>query len=141
MIPLSLGLLLAAPFSEIVHSARIDHPSGPAHAEYRMRVDVRHQQLGVAAPGSHAATLRCRWRADLVVDRQASHATGTLRRVLHREDVASGSRPGWCTANRAVIAKDVASSTGAMRGAAAALAGQDAEALRAELDLIGTGTR
>lgn len=136
-----LGLLLAAPFSEIVHSVRIDHPTGPAHAEYRMRVDVRHQQLGVAAPGSHAATLRCRWRADLVLDREAHHTGGTLRRALRQESVASGSRPGWCTANRAAIAKNVASSTSDMRGAVAALAGQDAALLRAELDQIGTGTR
>ncbi|WP_294330583.1 hypothetical protein [uncultured Sphingomonas sp.] len=136
-----LGLLLAAPLSEIVHSVRIEHPTGPAHAEYRMRVDVRHQQLGVAAPGSHAATLRCRWRADLVVDRQARHATGTLRRALRQDGVAAGSRPGWCTASRAVIAKDVARATTDMRGAVAALAGRDAELLRAELDQIGTGTR
>jgi len=136
-----LGLLLAAPFSEIVHSVRIDYPTGPAHAEYRMRVDVRHQQLGVAAPGSHAATLRCRWRADLVLDREARHTGGTLRRALRQESVATGSRPGWCTANRAAIAKDVASSTSDMRGAVAALAGQDAALLRAELDQIGTGTR
>jgi len=137
MIPLILGLLLAAPFSEIAHRVRIDHDSGPVHADYRMRVDVRHQQLGVAGPGGRASTLRCRWQADLVVDRQARHAAGTLQRALRQESVAAGSRPGWCTANRAVIAKDVASATKDMRGAVEALAGQDAEMLRAELDHIG----
>ncbi len=137
---LVLGLLLAAPASEIAHSMRIDHATGPVHAEYRMRVDVRHEQLGVAGPGGRASTLRCRWQADLVVDRQARHAAGTLRRDLRQEGVAAGSRPGWCTTNRAGIARDVARATQDMRGAVAALAGQDAEMLRAELDQIGPGT-
>lgn len=135
-----LGLLFAAPTSEIAHSVRVDHPAGPVHADYRARIDVRHQQLGVAAPGGRASTLRCRWQADLVVDRQGRHASGTLHRALRQESVAAGSRPGWCTANRAVIAKDVASATADMRGAVEALADRDAEMLRAELDQIGTGT-
>ncbi|OAN66948.1 hypothetical protein [Sphingomonas sp. TDK1] len=137
MIPLILGLLLAAPFSEIAHSVRIDHPAGPVHTDYRAQIDIRHQQLGVAAPGGRASTLRCRWQADLVVDRQARHAAGTLQRELRQEAVASGSRPGWCTANRAAITKDVASATKDMRGAVEALAARDAEMLRAELDQIG----
>lgn len=137
MIPLILGLLLSTPTSEIAHSVRIDHEAGPVHAEYRMRVDVRHHQLGVAGPGGRASTLRCRWEADLVVDRQARHAAGTLQRELRQESVAAGSRPGWCTANRAAIAKDVASATADMRGAVEALAGKDAEMLRAEVDQIG----
>jgi hypothetical protein len=137
MIPLILGLLLAAPSSEIAHSVRIDHAAGPVHADYRMRIAVHHQQLGVAGPGGRVSKLRCRWQADLIVDRQARHATGTLRRALRQEGVAAGSRPGWCTANRATIAKDVASATKDMRGPVQALAGQDAEMLRAELDHIG----
>lgn len=139
MIPLILGLLLAAPFSEIAHRVRIDHETGPVHADYRMRIDVRHQQLGTAGPGGRASTLRCRWEADMVIDRQARHPAGTLQRALRQERVAAGSRPGWCTANRAVIAKDVASATKDMRGAVEALARQDAETLRAELDRIGPG--
>lgn len=139
MIPLILGLLLAAPFSEIAHRVRIDHVAGPVHADYRMRVEVRHQQLGVAGPGGRMSTLRCRWQADLVVDRQARHAGGMLQRALRRDGVAEGSRPGWCTTNRAVIAEDVARATRDMRGAVEALARRDAEDLRAELDQIGTG--
>ena len=138
MIPLILGLLLGAPTSEIAHSVRIEHAAGPVHADYRMRVDVHHQQLGVAGPGGRASTLRCRWEVDLVVDRQARHTAGTLQRALRQEGVASGSRPGWCTANRAVIAQDVARATTNMRGAVEALARQDAEMLRAELDQIGS---
>lgn len=137
MIPLILGLLLGAPTSEIAHSVRIDHEAGPVHADYRMRVDVSHNQVGVAGPGGRPSTLRCRWQADLVVDRHARHATGTLQRALRQERVATGSRPGWCTANRAVIAKDVAQATQDMQGAVEALARQDAEMLRAELDQIG----
>ncbi len=137
MIPLILGLLLSAPASEITHSVRIDHVAGTVHADYRMRVDVRHEQLGVAGPGGRASTLRCGWKADLVLDRQARHAAGTLQRALRQEGVASGSRPGWCTANRAAIAQDVARATQDVRGEVEALARQDAEALRAELDQIG----
>lgn len=137
MIQLILGLLLAAPFSEIAHSVRIDHEAGPVQADYRMRIDVRHQQLGTAGPGGRTSTLRCRWQADMMVDREARHPAGTLQRALRQERVATGSRPGWCTANRAVIARDVASATKDMRGAVEALARRDADTLRAELDRIG----
>lgn len=140
MIPLILGLLLGAPTSEIAHSVRLDHAAGPVHADYRMRIDVRHDQVGVAGPGGRPSTLRCRWQADLVVDRHARHASGTLHRALREERVASGSRPGWCTTNRAAIAKDVARATEDMRGAVQALARQDTETLRAELDQIGPRT-
>lgn len=137
---LVLGLLFAAPASEIAHRVRIDHPAGPVHAEYRPRLDIRQSQLGVAGPGGRSTTLRCRWQVNLVVDRQARHASGTLQRALRTDGIAGGSRPGWCTANRAAIAKDIASATRDMRGALEALAGEDAQVLRAELDQIGIGT-
>ncbi|UYY79125.1 hypothetical protein [Sphingomonas sp. R1] len=137
---LVLGLLFAAPPSEIPHRVRIDHPAGPVHAEYRPRLDIRQTQLGVAGPGGRSSTLRCRWQVDLMVDRRAQHASGTLQRALRKDAIAAGSRPGWCTANRAAITKDIASATRDMRGAVEALAGQDDRVLRAELDQIGTGT-
>lgn len=144
MIPLILGMLLGTPttatptVSEIAHSIRIDHDAGPVHADYRMRIDVRHDQVGTAGPGGRPSTLRCRWQADLLLDRSARHSAGTvLQRSLRRDAVASGSRPGWCTANRDAIARDVARATTDVQGEIRALAQQDADGLRAELDRLG----
>lgn len=144
MIPLILGMLLGTPttaippMSEIAHSIRVDHAAGPVDADYRMRIDVSHNQVGSAGPGGRPSTLRCRWEADLLLDRSARHSAGTvLQRSLRRDAVASGSRPGWCTANREAIARDVARATSDVQGEVRALAQQDAEGLRAELDRLG----
>lgn len=141
------GLLLGAPaaaaepVATLEHRVRLDHAAGPVDAQYRSRVTLTHQQLGSAAPGGRPSTLRCAWRADLVVEREARPASGAvLQRALRREAAAEGSRPGWCSTQRAAIAREVAGRTRALQGELAALAEEDRDVLAAEIDRLHRGT-
>jgi len=124
------------------HAVRIDHHSGPVDARYRGTVAIRHRQVGAVAPAGRPQTLRCRWSADLIVDRHATSAAGaTMSRRLSRDDVATGQRPGWCGTQRAAIAQEVAARVEAMDRHLVAVAREDHDTLRAELDRLHGATR
>lgn len=126
---------VAEPAAGIAHVERVDHASGPVDARYRLDLDVRHRQVGAVSPGGRPGSLRCVWQADLVVDRTAARADGSvLRRSLRHDAMISGSRPGWCTAQREAIGREVAARSNAMQEQMIELARRDIDALRAELD-------
>ncbi|MHA6719126.1 hypothetical protein ACX40Y_06695 [Sphingomonas sp. RS6] len=137
---LSLALIagaatVAEPASGIAHVERLDHASGTVDARYRLDLDISHRQIGAVAPGGRAGTLRCVWQADLIVDRTAARADGSvLRRNVRHDAMMSGSRPGWCTAQREAIRREVAARSNAMQEQMIELARRDIDALRAELD-------
>lgn len=134
---LTAGLLLgtltgAAP---IEHRVALDHPSGTVEAEYRSALAVTHRQIGTASAPGRPSSLRCQWRADLTVTREARHAAGTmLRHESSHQGVLDGSRPGWCTTNRAAIAREVASRQEALRDHLIAVAKADEARLLAEVE-------
>lgn len=132
------GLLLgaAAAQPQAVHSVRLDHVSGPVHAQYRGDVTIRHRQTGSVAPGGRASTLRCTWAADLTVEREARHGSGILSRSLRRDRVLKGNRPGWCGQHKAAIAEEVARQDDVVRAQMLALAEQDSRELHAEVDRL-----
>ena len=135
----SLGLMLSAAHGmpAAVHTVSIQHASGPVEAEYRGEVDVQHRQIGSPAPGGRPSTLRCAWTAHLAVDRIATSTSNAMAsRNFTRNDIASGSRPGWCRTNRAVIARDVAARIGDVERHVALAAQDDTPALQAELDRL-----
>lgn len=140
---LILGLASATiPGATIDHATRIDHHSGPVEARYRGTVAVQHRQVGSVAPAGRASTLRCMWSANMIVDRHATAATGTtMMRNIVRDNVVSGSRPGWCDTHRASIAREVAAKMQDMNGHVVAVAAEDHEVLRAELDRAHGATR
>lgn len=139
---LILGLAIAAPAATIDHSARLDHHSGPVDTRYRGSVSVNHKQVGAVAPGGRPSTLRCMWSADMTVDRHATTAAGTLMtRRISREGVVSGNRSGWCDTNKASIAKEVAVRMQTMNHHLTAVAQEDHEYLRLELDQLHGPTR
>ncbi len=140
---LILGLAAATvPAATVDHATRIDHHSGPVDARYRGTVAVAHRQVGSVAPGGRASTLRCMWSANMVVDRHATAATGTtMTRNFVRNDIASGSRAGWCDTQRNSIAKEVAARMQDMNGHIVAVAQEDHDVLRAELDRAHDKTR
>ena len=129
-------LTTAAPAAAVDHVVRVDHHAGPVDARYRGSVAVAHRQVGAVAPAGRPSTLRCHWRADLAVERFATLPTGTAARSFGRDAVFAGSRPGWCEASRAAIARDVASRVDELRGHLRALAQEDHAPLRAELDRL-----
>lgn len=118
-------------------SVSVPHPSGTAQADYRGAITVAHKQIGSAAPAGRPSSLRCVWSASLEVNRTATTPTGTLAsRSFVQEDVAEGSRPGWCTANRSAIARDVAQRVGDGSQHLAKAAAADRAVLLADLDRL-----
>ncbi|MBM6575487.1 hypothetical protein KCP91_03835 [Microvirga sp. SRT01] len=140
---LMLGLASATiPAATIDHSITIDHRTGPIDARYRGTVAVEHKQVGSIAPPGRASTLRCMWSANMIVDRHATAATGTtMMRNIVRDNVVSGSRPGWCDKHRGSIAKEVAAKVKDMDSHVVAVAQEDHDVLRAELDRAHGETR
>jgi hypothetical protein len=144
---LAAGLILglntaAAPAAEIKHSTRLDHHSGSVDVRYRGAVAVSHRQVGTAAPAGKPTTLRCLWSANVIVDRQAQATSGAMMtRTIARDGIASGSRAGWCGTQRSAIAKEVAARVQDLNRHIVAVAREDHDVLRAELDRLHGVTR
>lgn len=132
---LALGVVVAAPAAALEHEVVIDHVSGPIAADYKGAVTVDTKQVGSAGVAGRPSTLRCNWTASLTVERVAQVAdTLQSRRTITQNDVATGSRPGWCQTSEKAIDKDVAARGETMRGALLALIDTDRSALLAEAD-------
>ena len=132
---LATAATMAAPTIE--HTIRVDHHSGPVDVRYRGAVVVEHRQIGTVTPPGQSATLRCAWTASMIVDRHARASSGTLMtRNFARDGVAAGHRPGWCSSSRAAIAREVATKTRDLHHDVTAMAQEDHDVLRAELDQI-----
>lgn len=137
LVALTLGLTAPAAAQTIDHSTRLDHHSGPVTARYRGTMTLEHRQIGAVVPGGRTSSLRCQWTASLAVERHATTAAGSImRRGVRRDDVASGHRPGWCAGQREAIARDVAAQTIAIDQHVQAVAREDHDVLRAELDRL-----
>ncbi|MES2271995.1 MAG: hypothetical protein V4533_14015 [Pseudomonadota bacterium] len=135
---LSLGLLAAASSAAAEHRVQIDHRSGAVDAHYRGNVDVSHKQIGSAAPGGRASSLRCAWTAKISVNREARHASGAvMTRAFESDTIVKGSRPGWCSTNTAAIAQDVALRTDDIQRHLLAAAEKDHAVLTAEVERLG----
>ena len=106
---LMLGLTAALPGSTLERSTQIDHQSGLVEVVYSGEVLIDQKQIGTVAPGGRPSTRRCVWKANIAVTRDAESTAGTIAsRQFVRENVASGSRAGWCSDSKAAIAKEVA---------------------------------
>ncbi len=117
------------------HTVTIPHSSGNVRAEYAGEVVVQHRQIGTPAPGGRASTLRCMWTASLAVDRKATNDAGRVAsRSFTRENVASGSRPGLCSSNRAAIDREVIAQLGDASDHVALAAQDDHSVLHQELE-------
>ena len=135
LVALLLGVAMAAPDGAMVHSARIDPRSGAVQSNYTADVQVTHRQIGTVGAGGRPSTLRCLWRAGLVIERQARHASGsTLARSFAHDKVIEGSRPGWCSGQKSAIAEEVASRNDALQARLVQLAQEDHPVLHAEID-------
>lgn len=139
------GLVLgtaAASDGAIEHRMQLDHHSGPVAVRYSANVGVTHKQIGAVATGGRPSTLRCLWSANVTVHREARATTGTtLSRSAARDGVIEGSRPGWCSTQRAAIAREVAQRQDAVRDHVQAVAQEDHPTLRAEMDRLHAETR
>jgi hypothetical protein len=139
---LALAAGLVAPAAALEHEVVIDHAAGPIAADYRGAVTIETTQIGAAGVAGRPSTLRCNWSASLNVERVAKVGESLQsRRQLSREDVASGSRPGWCEANAKVIDKLVDSRSETFRTAMLAMVEADRAEILAEAETVTGNTR
>ena len=132
---LALGACVAVPAAALEHEVVIDHETGPIAADYKGTVTIETKQVGAAGAPGRASTLACRWSATLNVERVAKVGdTMRSQRSLTSEDVASGTRPGWCETSAKAIEGLVDTRSDRMRSAMLALVEQDRAALLAEAE-------
>jgi hypothetical protein len=134
------GLLLstmAAVSAPLEHRLRIDHHSGAIDVLYRGDVAVVTKEVGTVAPGGRPSTLRCTWRLDVALEREARHASGSvMTRSFNTLTALEGSRPGWCMTHRRAIEQDVASRRQEVQQHLLAAAAADRPVLAAEIDRL-----
>lgn len=135
----AFAAMVASPALALEHEVVIDHAAGPIAADYRGSVKIETRQVGTAGVAGRPSTLRCQWTASLDVERVAKLG-GALRssRTLTSEDVAAGSKPGWCPTNPETLDKLVDTRGAKIRTALMALVEQDRAALVAEADTATT---
>ena len=129
------GACLASPAAALEHEVVIEHPAGNIAADYDGAVKVETRQVGAAGVAGRPSTLRCEWTASLTVERTAK--VGQMlqtRRSMAREDVASGSKPGWCETNTKAIDVLVEARRETFRAAMLELVEQDRSAILAEAE-------
>ena len=137
-----LGAALASPAVALEHEVVIEHDGGPIAADYKGSVTIETTQVGTAGVAGRPSTLRCNWTASLNVERVAQ-VGDSLRshRTLTSEDVASGSRPGWCETHAKAIDRLVDSRSDTFRTAMLALVEQDRGAILAEAESAQNNSR
>lgn len=119
------------------HSLSVEHASGAVQADYRGDIKIQQKQVGAVAPPGRPSSLRCVWTANMEVNRTAIGAGGVMAsRSFVENNVANGSRPGWCNASRSAIQQDVAKKVGDTRAYLAKAADADRAALIADLDKL-----
>lgn len=139
---LALGACLASPALALEHEVVIDHAAGPIAAGYKGSVSVETTQVGSVGVAGRPSTLACQWTASLNVERVAKVGEALQsRRSLSSEDVASGSKPGWCDANAKAIDKIVDARTETFRRAMLALVESDRAAIVAEAESATANSR
>ena len=125
----------ASALPAVEHRTRIEHSGDVVDVHYRSEISLVTRQIGSAAKAGIPSTLRCLWRADLDVQREAIGRAGAqLARGIDRAGVLEGSRPGWCDAHRASIAQELARRADQIRTEVNALAQEDHDVLKAEIE-------
>ena len=120
----------------------IDHDGGPIAADYKGSVTIETTQVGSAGAAGRPSTLRCNWSASLNVERVAQVGENLRsQRSLTSEDVATGSRPGWCETHAKAIDRMVDSRSDNFRTAMLALVEQDRSAILAEAESAQNNSR
>ena len=136
----TLGAATPTP-SAWTHAVPINHDGTQATATYRALPDVTTRQVGMAA-GTRPSSVRCDWRAAIMVERQlvAAGKAATSVRQLPAMKTLKGSRPGDCHANQRNIDSDIASRSGAINAHLLRVAEQDQRDLRAEIATLAPPT-
>jgi len=132
---LMLSAIVVTSDIPLEHRARVDHASGAIDAHYLGTVQLEARQMGVPSPGGRASTLRCEWRAKLIVHREARHEAGGL--LSHSITDPSGltiARAGWCNSQRSAVTAEVAARSDELQERLLAIAAEDRATLLAQVE-------
>lgn len=127
---LSAALMAGGP-----HQTSIEHRGATYHITYQPQVQTRMKTVGMAA-GTRMSTERCRWSADVKVERivrRAGRQDGPVK-ILSGVRTIEGSLPGTCEQARDHILKAQSGRHDIVRRHVAAVAAQDRHALLADID-------
>lgn len=139
---LAAALALSAPALAMEHSTVIKHPVGPITADYTGATRVEMRQVGAVAGAGRASSLRCQWSVSLSVERQARvGAKLQAKRSMLRNDVITGSSPGWCSERGNGIDRVVEARRDDLRSAMMAMVAQDREVILVEAEGAHAGQR
>ncbi|PLK23737.1 hypothetical protein C0V72_08270 [Porphyrobacter sp. TH134] len=132
---LLLSAAIASPALSLEHEVVIDHEAGPIAADYKGSVTIDTKQVGTVGVAGRPSTLACQWTASLNVERVAKVGESLRsQRTLSSNDVASGTKPGWCKTNAKAIDALVDRRSDTFRAAMLALVEQDRGAILAEAE-------
>ncbi len=134
---MSISFLIIAAATPVVaaHDVRIDHHAGATQVSYSAQAEVKTRTIGSSSP-TKTDTQRCRWMADVVVERTPQNMPH-LTRVVSRDQRLSGSLPGACAGKSKAIDREVAAREGEMRSHLLAVAEKDSKLLLAEINAAG----
>ena len=127
-------VLVALAASVASYDVRVDHDGRPVEAVYTARTAVKTRTIGAHTPNRMDGQ-RCRWTAQLIVERRVAGATTRVAPPAGDQKF-SGSRAGACTPDTAWIDREVASRDGAIRTRLAQVAAGDRATLLADLDAM-----
>lgn len=137
-----IGTCLTTPAFALEHEVTIEHPAGTIAADYDGAVKVETRQVGTAGVAGRPNTLRCNWTASLSVERTAKVGDSLQsRRSMMRENVASGSKPGWCETRAKAIDELVDAKRDKFYTAMLDLVEQDRTVILAEADGVSSNNR
>lgn len=129
------GAFLASPALALEHEVVIEHAAGTIAADYDGAVTIETRQVGAAGVAGRPSTLRCEWSASLSVERTAKVGQALqTRRSMARDDVAKGSKPGWCETHTKAIDALVDARRDTFRAAMLEMVEQDRSAILAEAE-------
>ena len=130
----SLLSLLAAVVAS--HVVQIEHRNLSVEVTYATRTDIRTKTIGAHTP-NRADGRRCRWSADVAVERKLAQTPALARGVGHTLRL-SGSLAGACSRDKRLIERQVAAHEDRIRVHLMAVAESDRAQLLAELDAART---
>jgi hypothetical protein len=132
---LMLSAIVVTSAVPLEHRTQVDHASGSVEARYVGTVQLVPRQLGSPGPGGRPSTLRCEWRANLAVEREARHETGgLLSRSIVDSDGLKLTRPGWCNSSRSAVVAEVAARSDVLQERLLAIAAEDRAALLEQVE-------
>ncbi|MFY8194937.1 hypothetical protein [Novosphingobium sp. B1] len=132
---LAVGLAFSVPAAAIEHSTIIEHPAGPITADYTGATRVEMKQVGTAGGAGRTSSLKCQWSISLSVERSAQvGASLQARRSMVRDEVLTGSSPGWCSERGNGIDKIVEARRDTLRSAMMAMVAQDRDVILVEAE-------